>query len=61
VKFFNPTRGFGFLSYPDGDDLFVHYSHIEGFGPQVLEVGQRVAFEVAPGRKGAEARKVRVI
>jgi CspA family cold shock protein len=61
VKFFNTAGGYGFLACPDGEDLFVHYSHIQGFGPKTLEVGQRVEFEVGPGRKGAEARNVRVV
>ncbi len=61
VKFFNAEKGFGFISRPDGDDVFVHFSNIEGSGYKTLEEGQQVEFDVAPGRKGEEAQKVRVI
>jgi CspA family cold shock protein len=61
VKFFNAEKGFGFISRDGGDDVFVHYSNIEGNGYRSLEQGQTVEFEVAPGRKGEEAQKVRVI
>ena len=61
VKFFNAEKGFGFISRPDGDDVFVHFSNIEGTGYKTLEEGQKVEFDVAPGRKGEEAQKVRVI
>jgi CspA family cold shock protein len=61
VKFFNAEKGFGFISRPDGDDVFVHFSNIVGTGYKTLEEGQQVKFEVAPGRKGEEAQKVEVI
>ncbi|MEJ7765279.1 MAG: cold-shock protein [Acidimicrobiales bacterium] len=61
VKFFNAEKGFGFISRPDGDDVFVHFSNIEGSGYKTLEEGQQVEFDVAPGRKGEEAQKVRVV
>jgi cold shock protein len=61
VKFFNAEKGFGFISRDGGDDVFVHYSNIDGNGYRSLEQGQRVEFEVAPGRKGEEAQKVRVL
>ena len=61
VKFFNAEKGFGFISRTDGDDVFVHFSNIEGSGYKSLEEGQQVEFDVAPGRKGEEAQKVRVI
>jgi CspA family cold shock protein len=61
VKFFNAEKGFGFISRETGEDVFVHYSNIEGGGYRSLEQGQTVEFEVAPGRKGEEAQKVRVI
>ncbi len=61
VKFFNAEKGFGFISRSDGDDVFVHFSNIEGSGYKTLEEGQTVEFTVAPGRKGEEAQKVKVI
>ncbi len=61
VKFFNAEKGFGFISRPDGDDVFVHFSNIEGSGYRNLEEGQTVEFEIGPGRKGDEARSVRVV
>lgn len=61
VKFFNAEKGFGFISRSDGDDVFVHFSNIEGQGYKTLEEGQHVEFTVAPGRKGEEAQKVKVI
>jgi cold shock protein len=61
VKFFNAEKGFGFISREQGDDLFVHYSNIQGSGYRSLDEGQRVEFDVAPGRKGDEAQNVRVI
>lgn len=61
VKFFNSEKGYGFISRPDGDDVFVHYSNIEGDGYRSLEEGQQVEFEVGEGRKGEEAKSVRAI
>lgn len=61
VKFFNAQKGYGFISRDDGDDVFVHYSNIEGKGYRSLEEGQQVEFEVGPGRKGDEALKVKAI
>ncbi len=61
VKFFNSEKGFGFISREQGDDVFVHYSNIAGTGYRTLEEGQRVEFDVAPGRKGEEAQNVRVV
>jgi CspA family cold shock protein len=55
-------KGWGFITPDDGsNDVFVHYSNISGSGFKNLEVGQRVEFEVGPGRKGDEALDVRVI
>jgi len=61
VKFFNTEKGFGFISRDSGDDVFVHYSNIAGSGYKNLEDGQKVEFDVAPGRKGDQAENVRVI
>jgi len=61
VKWFDARKGFGFIERPDGDDVFVHCSAIEGSGAKRLAEGQRVEFEVGPGRKGDEARNVRVL
>ena len=61
VKFFNDQKGFGFIKREDGDDLFVHFSHIAGTGFKKLVEGQAVEFEVAQGRKGLEATNVRPV
>ena len=61
VKFFNAEKGFGFISREQGDDVFVHFSNIVGEGYKSLDEGQRVTFDVAPGRKGEEAQNVRVV
>lgn len=61
MKFFNSEKGFGFISREGGDDVFVHYSNIQGSGYKSLDEGQQVEFDVAPGRKGEEAQNVRVI
>ena len=61
VKFFNAEKGFGFISREGGDDVFVHFSNIQGEGYKSLDEGQRVEFDVAPGRKGEEAQNVRVV
>jgi CspA family cold shock protein len=61
VKFFNAEKGFGFISREQGDDVFVHFSAIQGDGYKTLDEGQRVEFDVGPGRKGEEAQNVRVI
>jgi len=61
VKFFNAQKGYGFISREEGDDVFVHFSAIEGTGYKSLEEGQRVEFDVGPGKKGDEARNVRPV
>ena len=61
VKWFNAEKGFGFISREGADDVFVHFSAIEGTGYKSLEEGQRVEFEVGPGRKGEEARDVKIL
>lgn len=60
VKWFNGTKGFGFIVPDDGsEDLFVHHSSIDMGGYRTLEDGQPVEFEKAEGQKGPEAKNVR--
>jgi cold shock protein len=61
VKWFNAEKGYGFIEREDGDDVFVHYSAIQTSGYRTLEEGQRVEFDVGPGKKGEEAQNVRPI
>lgn len=58
VKWFNNTKGYGFIAPEEGEDLFVHYSSIQVDGYRTLKGGQRVAFEVQHGEKGAHAINV---
>ena len=60
IKWFNDAKGYGFIVDERGD-VFVHYSNIQGGGYRSLEEGQKVEFDVAPGRKGEEAQNVRAI
>lgn len=61
MKFFNAEKGFGFISREQGDDVFVHFSNIQGEGYKTLDEGQSVEFDVGPGRKGDEALNVRAL
>ncbi|ROT93685.1 cold-shock protein [Marinobacter sp. R17] len=58
VKFFNETKGFGFITREDGPDVFVHYSAIQGGGFKTLAEGQAVEFTVTQGQKGPQAENV---
>ena len=58
VKWFNSEKGFGFISVEGGDDVFVHFSAIEGDGYKSLEEGQNVEFNVVEGAKGPQAANV---
>ena len=58
VKWFNDSKGYGFISQENGDDVFVHYSSIEGEGFKTLHEDQQVEFEVTDGPKGPQASKV---
>ena len=59
VKWFNDKKGYGFLSREDGDDVFVHFSNIEGDGFKTLREGDAVEFEVQDGPKGPQAVNVK--
>lgn len=58
VKWFNGQKGYGFITKDDGQDVFVHYSAINGKGFRSLEEGQRVEFEITQGPKGLQASNV---
>lgn len=58
VKWFNSTKGFGFIELENEDDVFVHYSEINATGFRSLEEGQRVEFTVVDGQKGPQAQNV---
>jgi len=61
VKWFNDSRGFGFLSHATGEDVFVHHSAIKSDGFRSLKDGQTVEFDVVKGPKGFQGEKVRVV
>ena len=61
VKWFNGSKGYGFIERADGDDVFVHYNAIVGEGYRNLEEGQRVEFRVVQGQKGLQAEEVVVV
>ena len=62
VKWFNDTKGYGFISPDDGgDDLFAHFSEIQAEGFKTLQDGQKVSFEVTQGKKGLQASNIKQI
>lgn len=61
VKWFNRTKGFGFIEREEGDDVFVHYSAIQQDGFKALAEGDNVEFEVTDGPKGPQAANVKKI
>ena len=58
VKWFNDSKGFGFIEQENGQDVFVHFSAIQGDGYKSLSEGQEVEFEVTEGEKGLQAKNV---
>ncbi|PIU41349.1 MAG: cold-shock protein [Candidatus Omnitrophica bacterium CG07_land_8_20_14_0_80_42_15] len=61
VKWFNDSKGFGFITPEEGKDVFVHHSEIQGDGFKSLSEGQEVEFDVAMGPKGEQAKNVKKI
>ncbi len=58
VKWFNETKGFGFISQESGPDVFAHFSAIEGDGFKTLAEGQKVEFKITQGQKGPQAESI---
>ena len=58
VKWFNAEKGYGFISQESGDDVFVHFSAIQGKGFKTLEEGQQVSFDIEEGPRGSQASNV---
>jgi CspA family cold shock protein len=61
VKWFNDTKGYGFIHSDDGQDVFVHQSEIQAEGFRTLKEGQKVEFEVTQGQKGSKAVNVKIV
>ena len=61
VKWFNGAKGYGFIAREEGEDVFVHFSAIQGDGFRNLEEGQSVEFNVEQGQKGLQATNVTVV
>jgi len=61
VKWFNSTKGYGFISQDNGEDVFVHFQSIVGDGYKTLNENDKVEFEVTTGEKGLQATNVRTI
>ncbi|HHT37013.1 MAG: cold-shock protein [Candidatus Wallacebacter cryptica] len=58
VKWFNAEKGYGFIEQDNGDDVFVHFTAIQGDGFRTLEEGQKVEFEIVQGNRGPQAANV---
>ncbi|MBE6022615.1 MAG: cold shock domain-containing protein [Cellulosilyticum sp.] len=58
VKWFNAEKGFGFIEREEGDDIFVHFTAIQGDGFKTLEEGQEVEFDIVEGNRGPQAANV---
>ena len=58
VKWFNNEKGYGFIEYNDGEDVFVHFTGIQGEGFKSLDEGQEVTFEIVEGNRGPQAANV---
>lgn len=61
VKWFNNSKGYGFIAQENGPDVFVHYSGISGNGYKSLNEGDKVSFEIEQGKKGPAAVNVRIL
>ncbi len=61
VKWFNDSKGFGFIEQENGEDVFVHFSAIQGDGFKTLKEGQEVSFDIVQGNKGLQAANVNKI
>ena len=61
VKWFNSTKGYGFIKRDSGEDVFVHFNSIQGDGFKTLDEGDRVQFEVQQGPKGLQAANVQKV
>jgi CspA family cold shock protein len=60
VKWFNESKGYGFIAIEDGEDVFVHYNSIQGEGFKTLMEDQEVEFDIVAGNKGNQAQNVRI-
>jgi CspA family cold shock protein len=58
VKWFNPKKGYGFITSEDGKEIFVHFSSVQGEGFKTLREGDEVKFEITQGEKGEQATNV---
>ena len=61
VKWFNSEKGFGFISVEGGDDVFAHFSAIQGNGYKSLEEGQKVSFNIVKGARGPQAENITIL